>query len=446
MNFLTSQFDLGNMDQVVWNTVHGNFFQMTSPTNAVHELRSAIHADFLLLAFAPFYALWQDPRILMILQVLVDASGAWPLYWYARRRISQRAAAGAALAYLVYPSLLWSIMFDVHAVVVATPLLLWAFWAAHERRWWIYGLTVLLALASKEEVGVTVALLGLYVAWQLRPRWIGWLTFVVGLGTSVAMLALVIPASRHASGHFALSFYSEYGSSLGQITKDVLLHPWIVWPKFTSLTSLGYMSLLLWPFAFVSLLGWPVLLIALPELGVNLLSSYSNQQTIYYQYTAVITPFVLLGAVEGWRRLSRWCSRRPRILAVARWIIFAAFVSNIYLWSPLPGLHYSADALNGFRPSPYRQSVASLKRLIPAEDKLAVTNNIAPHFSQRPYEWAYDNHLELADGIVILATRPFDDATILQLKDDVARLQTDKQWRLAFHDRDLYYFQRVSGQ
>lgn len=445
LNLQTSQFDMGNMDQVLWNTIHGNFFQMTSPINAVHELRSAVHSDFLLLAYVPFYALWPDPRTMMIVQTLAVATGALPLFWFARRIVSEKAAAVFAIAYLLYPSLQWSIIFDVHAVVLATPLLLWAWWAAHARRWWVYGACLLAALLAKEEVGVTVALIGLYLAWRQRPRWIGFTTAVVGLATTIFMLGFVIPHSRHAPGHFALPFYSDYGSSLGQITGDVLLHPWRVLPKLFSMDSLGYYTILLWPFAFLPLIGLPIILLAAPEVAVNLLSSYLGQHTIYYQYTAVITPIILLAAVYGWRTIGKWLHGHSGWLMAIRGIMAVAFLTNIFWWAPLPGLNYHRDAIKPFITSSYRGSVARIKTLLATNDRVAVTNNIAAQFTQRPYEWAFPDHLDQADAAVVLATGPFDVVTIDVLKHKVAAMQTDPTWTLVLHDRDLYYFRRTTS-
>src|SRR5690349_19849557 len=74
LNLLSAQFDLGNMDQVLWNSLHGRWFVMTDPLSAVHQVRTAVHADFLLLAYLPFYALWPDPRLIVVVQAVAVCS------------------------------------------------------------------------------------------------------------------------------------------------------------------------------------------------------------------------------------------------------------------------------------------------------------------------------------------------------------------------------------
>ena len=103
VNLVTSQFDMGNMDQTLWHSLHGRWFQMTSPMHPVLELRSSVHADYLLLAYLPFYALFPDPRTPLVLQVLAVASGVIPLYFLARKRLSARAGALLVIAYVCTP-------------------------------------------------------------------------------------------------------------------------------------------------------------------------------------------------------------------------------------------------------------------------------------------------------------------------------------------------------
>src|SRR5471030_1082211 len=67
-SFFTGRFDLGNMDQTVWNTIHGRIFQLTDPDGTNIISRLSIHADFLLIFISPLYLLWSDPRMLLLLQ------------------------------------------------------------------------------------------------------------------------------------------------------------------------------------------------------------------------------------------------------------------------------------------------------------------------------------------------------------------------------------------
>src|SRR6266567_3358900 len=62
--FKATAFDLGNMDQVLWNTLHGRFFEMTNksidwygPSN-----RLAIHVEPILIPLSWLYLIYSDPK------------------------------------------------------------------------------------------------------------------------------------------------------------------------------------------------------------------------------------------------------------------------------------------------------------------------------------------------------------------------------------------------
>src|ERR1035437_10917904 len=75
-NFFTGRFDLGNMDQTVWNTIHGRIFQATDPNGTTNISRLAFHADFILILISPLYLIWSSPEMLLLLQSVVLGIGA----------------------------------------------------------------------------------------------------------------------------------------------------------------------------------------------------------------------------------------------------------------------------------------------------------------------------------------------------------------------------------
>jgi len=79
-------FDLGNMDQAVWNTAHGQPLRFTdmSVHGRVLTDRLAIHVEPLLAVFAPLYLVYPHVSVLLVAQAVVVASGAVPAYLLAR--------------------------------------------------------------------------------------------------------------------------------------------------------------------------------------------------------------------------------------------------------------------------------------------------------------------------------------------------------------------------
>ena len=93
-------FDIGNMDQAVWNTLHGHLFRFTN-RGADWEgppTRLGIHVEPILLLVALFYLIHSGPETLLILQTMALALGAIPLFLLGRRLIPELPLAAAALS------------------------------------------------------------------------------------------------------------------------------------------------------------------------------------------------------------------------------------------------------------------------------------------------------------------------------------------------------------
>src|SRR5205085_8832057 len=74
--FETGRFDLGNMVQVVWSTAHGHPLRMTN-TQGEQVSRLAAHVDPILALFAPLWWIWPSPDMLLVLQAIAVAAGAF---------------------------------------------------------------------------------------------------------------------------------------------------------------------------------------------------------------------------------------------------------------------------------------------------------------------------------------------------------------------------------
>src|SRR6478752_9625919 len=129
--FEEARFDLGNMVQAIWNTLHGHFLESTT-LNGHQRSRLGFHVDPFLVLLAPLFWIWSSPIMLLVLQAFAVASGALPVFWLARKHLSSpRAGAQFAFAYLLYPATqfnAFTITSSFHAVAIAVPLVLYAIW------------------------------------------------------------------------------------------------------------------------------------------------------------------------------------------------------------------------------------------------------------------------------------------------------------------------------
>ena len=323
VTFKAGAFDLGNMDQVLWNTIHGRFFQFTNQAIDWYgpPTRLAIHFEPIILPLSLLYAFHADPRILLVFQTLVLGSGALPVFILTRKYIPEWPifATLMAAAYLMSPALLGLNIFDFHPVSLATPLLLYAILALTYKRYVWFLIACVLACMCKEDIPLAVALLGILVIWKYKLPRLGTVLLIGGLLWSFIAFKVIIP--HFYPGVQANNYWYRYealGSSPGAAIANLIIHPWLLFTTFFTLDRFYYLVGLVRSVGFLPLLAPEWLLPALPSLAVNLLSTDPLLYSGVYHYNAAIIPFVMISAIHGTRRLiiiwQGWRQEQPTYL------------------------------------------------------------------------------------------------------------------------------------
>lgn len=418
-NYYTGRFDLGNMVQTVWNTLHGRIFLFTNPDGTEIVSRLAFHADFILILLAPFYALWQDPRMLLLIQTVVVAFGAFFVYAIARDVLkSKNLGVVFAFAYLINPSLERANLYDFHAVTLATTFFLAAFYFVLKKRFWLVVLFLFLAAITKEQVWLIVALFGLWILVGYRKYLLGSALTVIGIGMFYYLISYAIPQASPGTEHFALSYFAAFGDTPAEVLRTILFSPGTVVQAIWTPTRIEYLIQLFLPYGYLSLLFPFTLIFAGPDLGINLLSSNEHLHQIYYQYTAIISPFIIISAIYGvW--VLQWLSLRAKrgnlikkgiaspFPGVAMTNIFVGLyiiltsVYSAYLYGPFPGAKNSN--LDMFtKPLKNRAYVDMYLAQIPQDYRVAASNSLGSHLMHRDYIYTVPVGIDRADMIVLL--------------------------------------------
>ncbi|MGH2448546.1 MAG: DUF2079 domain-containing protein [Chloroflexota bacterium] len=379
--FESHAFDLGNFDQAVWNTLHGQPFRFTDMATHQHILttRLAIHVEPIIFLLAPLYLLHSGPQTLLVAQAVVVASGAIPAYLLARAVLHRPwVALVFPLAYLLDPSLQNAVLDDFHPVVLAAALLLWAVFFAYRDSWLAFGVFALLAAATKENIALLVAMLG--IALLVRRRWSpGLLALFLGIAWFIIAVGLIIPAYNPGGQSPYLARYAYLGHGLIGVLSSPIRHPDVVLRVLGAPSRLGYLTFLLKPFAFMPVLGLPVLLLAVPSLAINMLSADGHMWSGWYQYSAEIVPFLVIASIFG----VAWISRATRLswLPVALSLLVLAaslFETRQAGFSPM-GIDFGVGTMNA-----HKQIEQKMVDRIPRDSVVAAADEIEPHLSDRP--------------------------------------------------------------
>ena len=158
--FQSTAFDLGIFDQAIYLISQG-----TSPISSLmgfHILGD--HAAFIFYPLALLYLIHPSVYWLFAVQALGLASGA-VLTWYIARHRGLKADIAIALAgtYLLYPLVFNVNLFDFHPEVIALPALLGAILAAQLGQIGWFCLAILIVLACKEVLSLTVVAMGVWL-------------------------------------------------------------------------------------------------------------------------------------------------------------------------------------------------------------------------------------------------------------------------------------------
>lgn len=356
---MTTGFDLGIFEQAVRSYAHGHL--------PVSELKGpgfpllGDHFSPILATLAPCYRLWPSPMVLLLAQAALCALAVVPLAFWAQRTAGRATALAVAFGYGVSWGIAQAVDFDFHEVCFAVPLLALSLTALGEGRLRTAIVWALPLLLVKEDLGLTVAVIGALVAVRGRTR-LGLAASAVGIVATLLEVLVIIPAFNQ-DGQFAYWNNLNLGGGTGA-EPTVALHA-----ASCGLTAV----LLLAPTAFLAVRS-PLLWAALPTLGWRFLSNNPAFWSTRFHYSAILMPIVFAALVEA---VTTWPGGQH---AARVHLATSAVVSALLLPSfPLAGLGEAATWRTGPR-------IAAAHRIlddIPDGATVAASNRLVPQLTNR---------------------------------------------------------------
>lgn len=438
-NFYTGRFDLGNMAQTVWNTSHGRIFVLTNPNGTDPISRLAFHADFILILLAPFYFIWSNPKILLLIQAIIVGAGSFFVFFIAKDILKNKNLALAfSFAFLINPGIERANLYDFHPVTLAIFFLLGTCYFYLKKRYLYFSIFAILAAITKEEIWLITALFGIFIFLFPKKRILGSTVFLISVSIFAGLIWYAIPQAL-GSQHFALSYYSEFGDSPMQIIKTVIFSPQKTIGTILAPERLNYINQLFLPVGFLSLLAPIFLIFAIPDLLINLLSNNPQLHQIYYQYTAPINPFVFITAIMGVAILKK-ATKLPSIF----FTIYLLVISMVgaHFFGPLPGAGESNLDMYT-RQLNERVFIDKYLSSIPKRLSVAATNNVGSHLSQRQQIYTVPNGIGKADVIVFLLTDP---KALNSEKQMVEKLKQNKMYYITREKENFIVFRKNKFQ
>ncbi len=320
-------WDLGIFTQATYQLGRGSAFMSYRGMDILGH-----HFNAVLFVLAPVSWLGGGARALSLIQVVALVSGAWPAYLLGRDRIvassadltpdtdKTRGRYGllCAILYLVHPTLTGLSWWMFHPESLALGAILWAWWAAHQRRWWLYGASVLWIVLCREDLPLAMIGFGVAVAVVHRAnrtaKRLGALTAIGCLVFWVVITQSVMPARIGTDEpYYVTDFWGHLGSTMPEVMKTAASHPLRSTEPLHGQDGVAFVATLVGPTAALNVLNPLTLAPALPQLAAITLSNDPDSRQVWHHHGALFFPFSILSAIEALKWLRR---RRPKILKV----------------------------------------------------------------------------------------------------------------------------------
>ena len=414
-----SSYDQGIFNQVFWNGTNGNFFQSTLSsqlsTNVVHSgevpyvsyHRLGQHFTPALLLWLPIYYLFPHPATLTVLQAIFVTAAGLVLYALARVYLEPAIAFLISLSFYGANAILGPTLSNFHDIS-QIPLFIFSLLLAMEKRWWwLFWFLVICILAVREDSGITLFGIGVYLVASRRYPRIGLIVCSLSFLYILALTNLIMPLfSDDISKRFMLERFGQYAegneASTLDIIRGMLTNPGrLIVELFTPFGKTISYFLGQWlPLAFVPIFAPASWAIAGFPLLKLLLGQGKSVLAISIRYAMSITPGLFYGAIlwwagQGFRNFNRPlkdCQPRKLKPKFRNFWVFCICLSLIFTITSNPSRTLYFLIPDSIQPRVYVSlpeqwqrvpQIRSLLNKIPNDASVSATTYLIPHLSGR---------------------------------------------------------------
>ena len=414
-----SSYDQGIFNQVFWNGTHGNFFQSTLSsqlsTNVVHSQevpnvsyhRLGQHFTPALLLWLPIYYLFPHPATLTVLQAIFITAAGLVLYALGRIYLEPAIAFFIALSFYGANAVLGPSLANFHDISQIPLFVFSLLWAMEKRRWWLFSILTVCILAVREDSGITLFGVGVYLILSRRYPKLGLIVCSLSFLYIVALTNLIMPLfSEDIAKRFMLERFGQYAEGESASTLEIIWgmvsNPWRLLVELITPFG-GTIKYLLgqWlPLAFIPVVAPASWAIAGFPLLKLLLGQGKSVLAISLRYAMSITPGLFYGAILWWagqgfanfnRPLSD-CKPRKLYPGFRRFWVFCLCLSLLFTVTSNPSRTLYFLIPDSIQPWVYVSApeqwqragqIRSVLNQIPSNASVSATTYLIPHVSSR---------------------------------------------------------------
>lgn len=372
----TFSYDVGLYDQGLWLMSRGHApFVTFMGRNLMGD-----HASLILVFLIPLYWIVPGTMTLLVVQTIVVAAGAIPIYLLAKHLLgSAPMALCAAFIYLANPALNGGAMENFHPDSFLALFIPLCFFAAFTEKWKLFFVAVVLSLLVKEDVLLVMVPLGLYVAWQFDKR----RGLLAAAASIVATVLGMFVMMRHLIGVPTRNGWRIPFGGVGGFLKEIFTNPINVAKYLWDDNRPLYLFKMFAPFGGLFFLAPTVALIAIPVLASNVISTFWYQHQIEYHYSIVAVAPLLVATVLGVKKLG------PKWSRVAMAAVVSCSLVTFVFWGIHPLATHPRAALTAG--SPFAKSGLDIIKDIPDDAVVSAYDPLTAHLGHRRQIYFFPN-------------------------------------------------------
>ncbi|MFY7803641.1 MAG: DUF2079 domain-containing protein [Limnoraphis robusta] len=314
-----ASYDHGIFNQVFWNNLHGRFFQSSLSsalsTNVVHQgqfpdvsyHRLGQHFTPALLLWLPIYALFPSPVTLIFIQVTLVTAAGVVLYLLARQHLEPPLSAWITVSFYAANAVIGPTLSNFHDVC-QIPLFVFSLLLAMEKRWWwLFWLLAVFLLGVREDSGVVLFGIGVYLILSQRYPKQGIAVCILSFGYMILLTNLIMPLfSEDISQRFMMERFGQYAdgeeASTLEIIWGIVSNPFrLIGEIFTPFFGTVKYLLGQWlPLAFVPAVAPASWMIAGFPLLKLFIAKGESVLAITIRYAMTVVPGLFYGAILWW--------------------------------------------------------------------------------------------------------------------------------------------------
>ncbi|MCS7002551.1 MAG: DUF2079 domain-containing protein, partial [Dehalococcoidia bacterium] len=242
---------------------------------------------------------------------------------------------------------------------------------------------------------------------------VGWPVVAVSALWFVVAFFVVIRLNNPTGASPYLSRYDQYGSSPVEVVRTLVTDPGKALPEKSLPAKLTYLRQLFAPVAFLALLSPLALAPALPDLAINLLSSFEAMYSGGAHYSAGIVPFIIIASIDALAMLAALIARFAIRLAQPFIYAISGLVLLLSVWS-----YYQSVVLplsdNFPVVTDHHRLLPEILALLPEDASVSASSTLNPQVSRRRHLYLFPDYAA-ADYVLVDVTAspyPMDDAAM----------------------------------